>query len=70
LFEKLDLETYELESQLELGVVSPNGIPFQLLKDLDKLHEEILEIKQYIGLGIIIKKESTEREKVNSALGL
>jgi hypothetical protein len=69
-FDQLNIETFQIDKQLEVGRLQPESIPFDLFARLDGLHEELLTIKQFVGLGIQIKREDDPGRRVDRALGL
>jgi len=44
------------------------SFPSRIAKDLERIHIELLEVRQLIGLGIEVRKEITQRKKWERAL--
>lgn len=44
--------------------------PIKLKEELLKFHEDLLEIKQRVGLGVVMEREDSQSERLSKASGL
>ena len=56
------------ESSIAQGIEFNKFAIYGLIDLLDEIHTEILDIKQIIGLGIVVKKQLSMREKIKQGV--
>lgn len=56
------------EQSIKSGMEMNKNFIFQLIDLLDDFHEKLLETKQIIGLGIVVKKVLSTKEKIRYGL--
>jgi len=56
------------ESAIVSGVEMNKVVIFNLIDSLDKIHKKLLDIKQKIGLGIVVKRIMSTKQKIKHGL--
>jgi len=73
-FEKVDKDIIKWRNDQSRRFGNPNSpmasFPIEILKGLEDIQTDILEIKQVIGLGIRVEKDLTPKKRWERALGV
>lgn len=56
------------EQGINSGISMNKAVIFTMIDELDNFHEKLFDIKQIIGLGIVVKKTMTTHEKIANGI--
>ena len=57
-----------LENNIIIGIPSSKILMLKLVDNLDSIHTKLMDIKQVIGLGIIVRKNIGTKQKIKSGI--